>query len=228
VLPKDDSGQGQDDTADPANDASAGFKIGLKATLHNTVISMPRSRGKLRFTGMRTFQIETEIWLPRPLAEVFAFFSDAHNLQAITPTWLSFEILTPGPIAMRAGTLIDYRLRIRRLPVRWRTEISVWEPPFRFVDRQLRGPYRQWIHEHRFVAEAGGTRCFDRVEYAVWGGALVQRLFVKRDVENIFAYRARRLAELFPAEGSGSDLHAQRTTGENSRPQPAPAFQPGA
>jgi ligand-binding SRPBCC domain-containing protein len=143
------------------------------------------------------FTFETALWLPQPREVVFAYFSDAANLQAITPPWLHFHILTPLPIAMRAGALIDYRLRVHGVPLRWRTRIAVWEPPFRFVDEQLRGPYRRWVHEHTFEAVDGGTLCRDRVEYDVPGGRLIERLFVRRDVEQIFAYRRQRLEERF-------------------------------
>jgi ligand-binding SRPBCC domain-containing protein len=146
---------------------------------------------------MKIFTFTSELWLPRPVAEVFAFFGDAANLQAITPAWLNFEILTPAPIHIQRGALIDYRLRIRGIPIRWQTEITDWEPPHRFVDVQRRGPYRQWIHEHRFVAHNGGTRCFDSVRYAVAGGELIHRLFVKPDVGRIFQFRAERLRERF-------------------------------
>ena len=98
---------------------------------------------------MRIFTYEAEAWLPRTPEGLFEFFGNAANLQTITPEWLNFQILTPAPIQIRAGTLIDYQLRIRGIPVRWQTEITVWEPPHRFVDVQKRGPYRQWIHEHR-------------------------------------------------------------------------------
>jgi ligand-binding SRPBCC domain-containing protein len=143
-------------------------------------------------------EFNSELWLPRPVDEVFDFFGDAANLQALTPSWLNLHVHTPAPIVMRPGTLIDYRLRIRGIPVRWQTEITVWERPHRFVDIQKRGPYRQWIHEHRFIAQDGGTRCRDSVQYAVPGGWLVQRLFVRRDVERIFKFRAERLREIFP------------------------------
>jgi ligand-binding SRPBCC domain-containing protein len=146
---------------------------------------------------MTIFTLQREIVLPRPLAEVFAFFSDARNLQTITPDWLHFSILTPAPIEMRVGTLIDYWLRVRGLPLRWRSEITVWQPPHRFVDEQRRGPYRQWIHEHAFEAVAGGTLCRDSVRYAVFGGKIVERLFVRRDVKTIFDHRERKLRELF-------------------------------
>lgn len=145
--------------------------------------------------------LTAEIWLPRPRAEAFRFFGNAANLEAITPPWVRFEILTPQPIVMAPGTLIDYRLRIHGLPLRWRTEIKVWEPPFRFMDEQLRGPYRLWRHWHTFEEQEGGTLCRDRVEYRVPGGALVNWLFVRHDVARIFRHRQRRLAELFPGTG---------------------------
>ena len=91
--------------------------------------------------------------------------------------------------------MIDYRLRVHGVPVRWRTEITAWEPPHRFVDDQLRGPYRWWHHEHLFEAVDGGTRAVDRVDYAPTGGRLANRLLVQRDLERIFAYRQRVLAE---------------------------------
>lgn len=146
---------------------------------------------------MRTFTYSCEQWLPRPVAEVFPFFADARNLERLTPGWLRFTVLTPDPIPMAAGTTIDYRLAWRGIPLGWRSEIEAWEPPFRFVDRQLRGPYRLWRHEHRFVDADRGTLAVDRVSYAVWGGALAVRLGVGRDIERIFAFRRQRLAEIF-------------------------------
>ncbi|HVM61088.1 MAG TPA: SRPBCC family protein [Verrucomicrobiae bacterium] len=146
---------------------------------------------------MKEFLFATEIWLPRPPAEVFPFFADAGNLDLLTPPWLRFEILTPLPVEMKVGTLIDYRLRLHGWPIRWRTRIREWQPPVRFVDEQLRGPYWQWIHEHTFVEREGSTVVGDRVRYAVPGGALVNKLFVRRDVEKIFAYRQERLAARF-------------------------------
>jgi ligand-binding SRPBCC domain-containing protein len=151
---------------------------------------------------MTLFEFQTELWLPRPRHEIFLFFADANNLQAITPPWLNFHVLTPK-IEIRAGALIDYRLRVRGVPLRWRTHIKVWEPPGRFVDEQLRGPYRRWLHEHTFEESNGGTLCRDHVQYAVWGGRLVEWLFVRRDVRHIFEYRQQRLNELFPASAVG-------------------------
>jgi ligand-binding SRPBCC domain-containing protein len=146
---------------------------------------------------MKRFTFECEQWLARPRQEVFPFFADARNLERLTPSWLSFTVLTPDPIPMAVGTTIDYRLSWRGIPLRWRSEIAVWEPPHRFVDRQLRGPYRLWHHEHRFEEKDGGTNVIDEVSYAVWGGALAVRLGVRRDIERIFAYRREQLAALF-------------------------------
>jgi len=132
-----------------------------------------------------------------PLAEVFRFFSDAANLEHLTPPWLGFEVLTPAPIEMAPGALIDYRLRWRGVPLRWRTEIEIWEPTYRFVDRQIRGPYRLWRHEHLFEEHRGGTMVEDRIEYAAIGGRLAHWLAVDRDVETIFAYRRQALDSVF-------------------------------
>jgi len=146
---------------------------------------------------MKTFFYNDEIVLPVPIDEVFGFFAEARNLEKLTPRWLRFEVLTEGPITMAPGTLIDYRIHWRGIPLRWRTEIEVWEPNHRFVDRQLRGPYRLWRHEHIFVERGDGTAIIDRVEYAPFGGALAQRLVVARDVKRIFGYRHEVLHRAF-------------------------------
>jgi ligand-binding SRPBCC domain-containing protein len=143
------------------------------------------------------FKLETELWLPRRRDEVFRFFAVAFNLETLTPPWLKFEVLTPRPIEMRAGLRIDYRLRLRGFPLRWQSEIIVWEPPGRFVDEQRHGPYRQWIHEHTFEERDGGTLARDMVQYAVIGGRLINTLFVRRDVEKILRFRREKLRELF-------------------------------
>jgi ligand-binding SRPBCC domain-containing protein len=156
---------------------------------------------------MKIHEFQCELWLPRAPEAVFDFFADAANLQVITPDWLRFRILTPRPIVLCAGALIDYRLRIHGLPVRWRTEITAWEPPHRFVDEQRRGPYRLWIHEHRFTPQEGGTLCSDHVRYAVPGGEIVHRLWVRRDVEKIFAFRRQKLIALLgqPRESASQE-----------------------
>jgi len=143
------------------------------------------------------FTLETRLFLPHPLETVFPFFADAGNLETITPPWLRFEIVTPRPIAMRTGALIEYRLRLHGIPVRWQSEITAWEPPHRFVDEQRRGPYRAWIHEHTFTESKGGSEVRDLVRYAAPGGWLVDLLFVRHDVRRIFEYRTRKLQEIF-------------------------------
>lgn len=155
---------------------------------------------------MKVRRFESELWLPRPREEVFAFFADARNLDAITPPWVCFRMETAGPVEMKAGALIDYKLRVRGFPIRWRTRITEWEPPFRFVDEQLRGPYRLWIHEHQFESRDDGTLVRDRVRYAVPFDFLVHKLFVRRDVARIFAYRTQALLRRFAP--SGVDLPA--------------------
>lgn len=147
---------------------------------------------------MTTTTFRTHCWLPEPIEQVFPFFADAANLGVITPPWLHFTILTPLPITMRAGALIDYRLRVHGLPLRWQTEITAWEPPYRFVDEQRRGPYRRWVHTHTFEERAGGTWCADEVVYAVPGGRLIDRWFIRREVEAIFAYRRTAMRACFP------------------------------
>lgn len=141
----------------------------------------------------RVHILRREQQLPLPPGDAFGFFGDAHNLERITPPWLGFRVLTPAPIAMGPGTRIEYRLRLHGLPVRWRTEIAVWEPPHRFVDVQLSGPYRLWHHTHEFEpAGDGSTRMRDTVRYALpLGplGALAHRALVARDLERIFDFR---------------------------------------
>ena len=150
---------------------------------------------------MKTFWLRTELWLPRGRDEIFQFFADPRNLDRLTPSWLQFRILSPTGIAMSKGTLLDYRLRIHGVPIRWQSEISSWNPPDRFVDRQTKGPYSLWLHEHTFAAHNGGTLVGDNVEYAVPGGAIVQKLLVAPDIARIFNYRHRVLQELFnPAQ----------------------------
>jgi ligand-binding SRPBCC domain-containing protein len=141
--------------------------------------------------------IRREQLLPRPPEDAFQFFSDAFNLEAVTPPWLGFRVVTPGPIEMGEGTLIEYRLRLHRVPVRWLTRIEVWDPPRRFVDVQVRGPYRYWHHTHSFEPADGGTLMRDEVRYEIpYGplGSLAARLFVRRDLERIFDHRHEAVA----------------------------------
>ncbi len=146
---------------------------------------------------MRTHTLEADVWLPHPRGEVFAFFADATNLELITPPWLNFRVITSTPTEMKTGAVIDYRLKLRGIPIRWQSEITAWEPPHRFVDVQRRGPYRLWVHEHTFVEKDKGTLVKDRVRYAVPGGPLVNRFVVRPDLDRIFGYRQRKLVEIF-------------------------------
>ena len=152
--------------------------------------------------------------LAAPPSAVFSFFADARNLEAITPPLLRFRLLTPEPIAMGAGTFLRYALRIHGVPVRWDTLIQEWEPPQRFVDLQVRGPYRLWHHTHEVVALDGGAASLmrDTVRYAVGfglAGEVVRRALVARDVEAIFAFRAERVPDLVAAQSRARALFSQ-------------------
>jgi len=133
-----------------------------------------------------------------PIEEAFAFYGDAHNLERITPPLLRFQVTTPQPIEMGVGTLIEYRLRLHRVPVRWRTRITAWEPPTRFVDEQIKGPYSLWEHTHTFEEDGPeATIIRDRVRYSIpFGplGEIADRLLVQRDLRQIFDYRRDAVA----------------------------------
>jgi ligand-binding SRPBCC domain-containing protein len=146
--------------------------------------------------AIKLFSLKTEQWIPRSLEDVFPFFADSENLELLTPPWLHFRIVSPRS-EMRAGLRIDYRLRLHRIPLEWQSTIAVWEPPLRFVDVQTRGPYRAWIHEHTFEARNGGTLVRDHVQYAVRGGALIQKFLVAPDLARIFNFRKVRLESIF-------------------------------
>ena len=151
------------------------------------------------------YRLTTWQWLPLPRDRVFAFFSDAFNLERITPDLLRFRVQTPAPIEMSAGAVIDYRLSLRGLPMRWRSEITEWEPPARFVDTQRRGPYREWHHTHTFEERDGGTFVTDAVRYRLIGPAFmtraVNKLLVAPDVRRIFAFRHEALERALGLEG---------------------------
>ena len=146
---------------------------------------------------MRIREFQCELWLPLPPEELFPFFADAANLDTITPPWMHFHIVTPCPIEIGEGTLIDYKLRVRGLPLRWRSLIREWQPPHQFVDEQLRGPFRQWIHTHTFEPRDGGTLVRDVVRYAVLFDFIAHPLLVRRDMEKIFAFRQEALQQKF-------------------------------
>ena len=151
---------------------------------------------------MARFQLDRVQTIARPRAEVFQFFSQASNLEKLTPAFLKFRILTPEPIEMKEGTLIDYRLKLYGWPVHWRTRIERFEPEDCFVDMQLRGPYRYWEHLHEFRDVPGGTQMRDHVQYELPLGVLgdvARGLFVRRSLERIFDFRIRAVEEVFGA-----------------------------
>jgi ligand-binding SRPBCC domain-containing protein len=146
---------------------------------------------------MTVHALECEQWVPCSPETTFELFSDAFALERITPPWLSFRVLSSRPIEMRAGVLITYALRLHGLPLKWLTRIEVWDPPYRFVDVQLQGPYRQWVHSHTFVPQNAGTTIVDRVRYQLPLGVLgelARMTIVRRDLERIFDYRQGAVA----------------------------------
>jgi ligand-binding SRPBCC domain-containing protein len=148
----------------------------------------------------KTYTLTFEQQLSRELPEVFAFFSRAENLEAITPEFLHFKILSVEPEPISKGTLIHYSLRLHGIPLRWTSEIVEWEPPYRFVDLQRRGPYKLWRHEHRFEQRNGGTHITDTVTLALPFGVLGQlayKIRVRSEVHEIFAFRESKIRELF-------------------------------
>jgi ligand-binding SRPBCC domain-containing protein len=151
----------------------------------------------------RMGRLSTSLVVPRPHADVFAFFAEAANLQRITPPWVDFRIVSPQPVEMRVGALIDYRLKVHGIPIRWRSTISAWDPPHLFIDEQLIGPYRRWVHTHRFRPVAGGTEVVDEVEFRAPFGWPAERLFVQRDVRAIFLHRQQAILDAFGAPATG-------------------------
>jgi len=150
--------------------------------------------------SLKVHTLRREQWIPRPIDEVFAFFADARNLEEITPPWLGFRIVAMDSGSISNGTEIRYRLRLHGLPIRWRTEIRRWAPPYRFIDVQRSGPYKLWHHTHRFEEHEGRTRMIDVVRYTLpFGviGRIVHELKVRDDVRRIFDYRRQRIQELF-------------------------------
>lgn len=146
----------------------------------------------------RDLSLERSQVVPCPLDETFAFFADPLNLETITPGWLRFRIIE-APERLARGSLLRYRLRLFGVPIGWRTEITDWQPPRTFTDMQLAGPYRLWVHTHRFTPAKGGTEIYDHVRYRLPGGPLaspVHRLVVRGWLDDIFDFRAERLTVL--------------------------------
>lgn len=135
-----------------------------------------------------------------PIEEAFAFYAASRNLEPMTPPWLHFRLTTAGPVTMRPGALLDYKLKLHGVPISWTTRIEAWDPPRSFLDTQVRGPYKLWEHSHVFERDGdGATVIHDRVRYVLPLGPLgwvAHRLFVRRDLERIFDFRAKALSEL--------------------------------
>jgi ligand-binding SRPBCC domain-containing protein len=149
-----------------------------------------------------------EMLISRNRETVFAFFSDAANLNRITPNWLHFQILNPE-VKLQKGSLIKYRLRLRGIPIKWISEISEWNPPDYFVDTQIKGPYRTWIHKHEFIPDRDSTRMIDEVQYLVPGAFLepvINKFFVEPDIRRIFEFRTKTIEKIFQSEKSSATV----------------------
>jgi ligand-binding SRPBCC domain-containing protein len=150
---------------------------------------------------VRTHVLERQQWIDQPLGCVFEFFSRAENLARITPPWMHFELRARGPIEMRSGARIDYRIKLWGVPMSWRTRIEKWDNGSGFVDVQERGPYRQWEHHHSFSSMAGGTLMSDRVNYCLPMGLIGEAahgLGIRRTLDAIFDYRFASVREIYP------------------------------
>jgi ligand-binding SRPBCC domain-containing protein len=131
---------------------------------------------------------------------VFSFFANAHNLDAITPDWLHFKVLTDATLEIQKGANIEYNLRLHGWKLRWQSEITIWNPPYQFTDVQRKGPYKLWIHEHKFAENDNGTLVEDVVNYAVPGSIfepIIHRFLILPDLRKIFEHRRRKLSEIF-------------------------------
>lgn len=154
---------------------------------------------------MKVYTLKKEQFVNRPLKDVFTFFERPENLMRLTPGSLGFKILTPSPIKMKEGTLIDYVIRLLFFPMHWRTLITTYEPPYKFIDEQLKGPYTFWHHTHTFADKDGGTQITDEVRYVLpfgFAGRLAHKLIVKKQLDNIFDYRARIIRKTFENSNS--------------------------
>jgi ligand-binding SRPBCC domain-containing protein len=151
------------------------------------------------FAERKEYLLKRSVWVRRPIEEVFPFFAAAENLGRITPPELGFRIDSPTPVAMHRGATIDYTIRLYRMPMKWRTGITKWDPPHYFEDTQLAGPYAKWVHTHRFTEYNGGTTIDDRVEYVLPFGTLghIAWPLVRRQLDRIFDYRTEVMLERF-------------------------------
>jgi ligand-binding SRPBCC domain-containing protein len=154
------------------------------------------------------YRLKAELLVVEPVSQVFEFFADAFRLETIIPPWLHFSVQTPRPVEMHAGTLIDYTLRLHGLPIRWQSKISNWQPPFRFVDEQVKGPYRYWHHLHTFEESRGGTLVRDIVHYDLTLGFILHPLLIRRDLQKIFEFRREILSRIFTPSPNSTRFQA--------------------
>ena len=161
---------------------------------------------------MADYVIERRLWLPRPRPEVFAFFADPGNLARVSPPPADLRWLAPPPASLGAGAVLDFSIRLCGLPVRWRVFVREFDPPYRFIDAQLWGPFARWEHRHLFFegppGDATGTWVEDRVTYRLPLGSLgrlAHALGAGRSIARVFDYRARRLQELLGAASSPAE-----------------------
>jgi ligand-binding SRPBCC domain-containing protein len=149
---------------------------------------------------MKIYKLEREQVINKPIEQVFAFFEKPENLATITPPSMQFNILTPFPLDMKTGSIIDYAIKIFGFRIHWRTIIAGYDPPSGFVDEQLKGPYAFWRHKHQFEKIENGSLIRDKVNYALpfgYLGRLVHMIFVKRQLQHIFNYRSTAIKEIF-------------------------------
>ena len=149
---------------------------------------------------MKLYTLDSIQFINKPIEDVFEFFSNPDNLSVITPPKLGFKILTPTPIKMSVGRLIDYKIYLMGIPIHWRTLITNFDPPHTFIDQQIKGPYTIWHHTHTFQKVDGGVEIKDRVVYSIPFsilGRILNFLWIRKDLENIFNYRKKVIDELF-------------------------------
>ena len=156
---------------------------------------------------MENFTIYRSQFIDKPRDVVFSFFSKPENLEYITPPYLHFKIMNTLPVSMKEGQIINYKLRIRGISIKWSSLIKSYSPPFNFIDEQIKGPYSVWHHTHEFIEEKNGTRIIDNIIYKIplgFIGKLINHFWVAKDLEKIFNYRQDKVNEFFKNKEDGS------------------------